>query len=538
MVLAFLLLVPLGMGFWSLALGQDSNWDLRNYHWFNAHAFLTGRTGQDVAPGQIASFYNPTLDLPFYWLAQQLPARTVGFIMGWVQGLNLIPLYGLAWVLLPLADPARRAAAAGALALVGLLGAGQLGLLGTTFYDNVISLPVLAAAWIVAARADLVFRGPRKPAFALVALAGLLVGSAVGLKQPTLPYAVGFCFAFLLVAGGFWRRVFLSFFFGIGVIAGMLAFGGHWMWYLWTEYGNPLFPYFNHVFNSPFAAPDNYRDAKFIPESLGEALAFPFLWVMDPTQVGEIAFTDLRVPVLYAVLLATPLVLLAGRRWAVARPDPGSPPAVPRPAALYLLAAGGLSYLVWLKLFSIYRYLVPLEMLAPLLLVAAIGLWPVARRLRVGLVLALLALVALTARPGNWSRIGWTERFVEIQAPTLADPDNTLVVMTGFAPTAFLLTGFPETVRALRLHSYFAHPDQGDTGLNRMMADRIAAHTGPIELLVAPWELWTIGNILHRYALTADPAACRPVTSNLDEPMKLCPVTRIPGAVPQLGPVP
>lgn len=518
LIVPLMIILPLLAAFYSLTLGQDGNWDLRNYHWYNAMAFLNGRElVQDVAPAQVASFYNPTLDIPVYWLAQFLPGRAVSFILSWVQGLNLLPLTGLAWLLLPGLRARSRALAAVALALVCFLGAGQMGLLGTTFYDNVISLFVLGSAWLVAARAGDVWDGPANRAFAIVFIAGLLVGSAVGLKQPTLPYAVGLCFAFLAVAGGFWRRMFLSFFFGIGVITGMALFSGHWMWHLWTTYQNPLFPYFNDIFRSPWGVPEPYRDDKFLPQGLWENFIFPYRWVMDPKKVGEILFTDLRVPVMVVVLLATPLLALAGR-FAGRRPETT---AAARPG-LYLIVAGALTYLVWLKLFAIYRYLIPLEMLAPLVIVAAIGLWPLPGRAKGAAILALLALVAVTARPGTWARVPFADRFVEVTVPPLPDPDNTIIIQTGYAPTGFLAYGFPPQVPFLRIHSYFIHPDHGDILLNRRMRDRIDAHDGDIFWLVAHWELWTADHILPYYGLAADMSDCGLVKSNLDEPMMLC----------------
>ena len=40
-----LILFPLCYGLIALALGQDANWDLRNYHWYNPYAFLNGKIG-------------------------------------------------------------------------------------------------------------------------------------------------------------------------------------------------------------------------------------------------------------------------------------------------------------------------------------------------------------------------------------------------------------------------------------------------------------------------------------------------------------
>jgi hypothetical protein len=45
-------LLPLLFGLLSLALGQDDNWDLRNYHLYNPFALVNGKIGLDLAPGQ------------------------------------------------------------------------------------------------------------------------------------------------------------------------------------------------------------------------------------------------------------------------------------------------------------------------------------------------------------------------------------------------------------------------------------------------------------------------------------------------------
>ena len=46
------LFLGLVIAFWSVfvvALGKDTSWDFRNYHWYAPYAFLNGRMGFDVA---------------------------------------------------------------------------------------------------------------------------------------------------------------------------------------------------------------------------------------------------------------------------------------------------------------------------------------------------------------------------------------------------------------------------------------------------------------------------------------------------------
>src|SRR5689334_18038774 len=100
------LLVPLLFGLLSLALGQDDNWDLHNYHWYNPYALLNGRLEVDMGPGGWQSYFNPTIDLPYYFMMQSLPVRLVGFVMGYVHGLNFLLVLAIARRLLG-AQPGR-----------------------------------------------------------------------------------------------------------------------------------------------------------------------------------------------------------------------------------------------------------------------------------------------------------------------------------------------------------------------------------------------------------------------------------------------
>ena len=59
-----------------LLLGFDANWDLKNYHLYNVHAWFTGRMATDIAPAQLQSWHNPLLDVPLYLIVTSgLPAR-------------------------------------------------------------------------------------------------------------------------------------------------------------------------------------------------------------------------------------------------------------------------------------------------------------------------------------------------------------------------------------------------------------------------------------------------------------------------------
>jgi len=54
----------------TLLLGRDTNWDWRNYHFYNAYALIEGRLWRDFAPANAQAFVHPALDVPFYLLAR------------------------------------------------------------------------------------------------------------------------------------------------------------------------------------------------------------------------------------------------------------------------------------------------------------------------------------------------------------------------------------------------------------------------------------------------------------------------------------
>ncbi len=93
--IALAVAVPLGLVLLNLAMGQDANWDLRNYHWYNPYSFLNGRFFFDVVPAQTPSFYNPTLDVPFFLLGNAVPAPVAYSVLALVQSLNFVLLF--AW---------------------------------------------------------------------------------------------------------------------------------------------------------------------------------------------------------------------------------------------------------------------------------------------------------------------------------------------------------------------------------------------------------------------------------------------------------
>jgi hypothetical protein len=508
---------PFAFGALALALGQDANWDLRNYHWYNAYAFLHGRFGFDLVPAQTPTFYNPVLDAPFFLLANHVSAKAADYILGFTQGFNFVPLFMLAYASLTASNSWRKTAASAALALLGMLGGGGIALIGTTFYDNVTSLGLFASALLVIRFREWLMMMPVKRAFGLALLFGLPSGLMMGLKLPSVIFCVGFCFGILGMGGSFRRLLIISFAFGLGVLLGAAISLGYWAWFLEAHFGDPFFPYFNEIFKSPLAPLNSARDEQFIPHGFWNNLLFPFLFAKSPYMIGEIEWRDWRVPILYALLPAVIVLRLVFGR--VRGKD-----LIEAHAARYLLGAAAITYIVWLRMFSIYRYAVPLEMLAPLLIAMAADGFPLKRPYRAALAVCLLLIVAVSVEPGNWTRrSAWLDHFVEVKVPALPDHADLMILMAGIEPYAHVIPAFPPDIPFVRIQSNFTSPER-NVGFNRIIRSHVESHKGPFMLLVPSWEVSAGDEALAAYDLARAPESCQTVVDRLydDKPLSLC----------------
>lgn len=524
LALVILALGPIAIGFLSLYLGQDANWDLRNYHWYNAYAFLNGRYGFDLLPSQTPYFYNPVLDVPFYLLATHAPAMVAGFMLGLAQGLNFILLFMLAYASLIIPNPRHKVIVCALLASLGMLGGGGIAQIGTTFYDNITSLGLFISAVLVIRYFDRLMGAPWRRAFILALLFGIPSGLMMGLKLPSVIFCVGLCFGLLGVGGKWQRRFLVSFAFGVGVLIGLAIALGHWAWFLQSHFGNPLFPYFNQFFKSPLAPLSSARDMQYVTRSFKDFIFFPYIFTDSPFRTGEIEWRDWRIPILYTLLpFAVLLRLFFGRA-----KNSQNNIAVPF-AARYLLWVAVITYFAWVGMFCIYRYAIPLEMLAPLLIVFAVGFLPLKNQTKGLLAAIILILIAVTVQPGNWyRRTTWSDHYVTIQRPELGPASDIMLLMAGFEPYSHIVTQFPPEMPVTRIQSNFASPNE-DKGINALIHARLDGHKGRFLLLIPPWQMGFAKEALGYFHLTLADQPCQTVIDRLydNKELALCPVQRV-----------
>lgn len=459
MVAAAIAVALLG-GCLSLWLGQDSNWDLRNYHLYNGYALLHGRLQLDLAPAQMQSYFSPVLDVFHYLLMTGLPGPLAGFVMGVVHGALFVPLAAIAWQVLEGRE--ERPWLAPLLAVAGLCMASVLSEFGNSMADNSTALFVLGSLCLVL-RAQARATAPRQ--WWRWVFAGVLLGIAVAMKLTNAVYALGLAVA-VLSAGGRWPQrlqglVLVS---ASALLAAALV-AGWWYWQLWQTYGNPLFPQFNALFQSPLASHGTVGDTRWLPRGMQEQLLWPLVFSFNPKRVSEVSLLQAVWPLLFVVGLG----LLGQRLLRRPRADAARFGA----GLVTVVAFFVVSYLLWQLMFSIHRYLVVLELLAPLLLWCGwVRLRPTAGGMRVAGWLVLACVVVSLVGRGNWGHESWAASAFRVQQPAMPQAERSVVLLVGGEPQAWRVPLLPAQARYASVASNFPEAAGYREQLAAMLAER------------------------------------------------------------------
>jgi hypothetical protein len=461
-----MVLAPAAFGALSLLHGQDANWDLYNYHLYNPNAYLNGKLDIDLAPAGAQSYFNPALDVLHYLLLTSSWPPLAALLLGIVHGLHFPLLYAIARAALPGLPAADRVRVPLLLALAGSLSANLLAGLGNSMGDATTSVFQLAALLILVSRANRLANA-LSPALAAALLAsGFASGLGVGLKLTNAVYATSLCLALLASGGDARARVWNALIFGVGALSGFAVTGGFWLVEMWTRFGNPLFPQFGTLFPNPLAQSIGSLDRRWLPGGALEAAVWPFILSFNPGRVSELRVYQLGWALCYASLLS----------WAVMRLRPawrGRVPGGLPPASSFLLLFALIGFAIWTVLFSIYRYLVPIETLLPLILWIVLGrifsyehASAHARRL---IVLCMVGSLLLMFR--TWGHVDWTYPPFRIDTPGDLDAARDTIVLAE-QPMAWIGVGFPPRTAFASVLSSFPESPEYARRLREMIQSR------------------------------------------------------------------
>jgi len=349
-------------------------------------------------------------------------------------------------------------------------------------------------------------------------MSGLIIGVAAGLKITIGIYILGMGVSLALGNESWPRRTRVLISWWAGSIVGVAASGGFWMIYLWQQFKNPLFPFYNKIFKSPYFELINFSDDRFFPRNTWQHLFYPFFFSGDKSAVMEPVFQDFRFAVIYLALIFFFILRLyrflsdkshsqtTGHHHSATRQNK---------ADILIIAFFICSYVVWQFTFSIYRYLAPLELLSGVmlyvLLKSVFRSLPVRTVFLTGICIFLIASLDVP----TWGRKNWSDDYFGVKAPVFEDPQNILILIGSYDPLSYLIPSFQEEIRFVRIEGNFIKPWQSNRMTERIR-DLITSHKGKFFILIHSNSLPSVPNLIRNYALQLTPDSKYKIISGVE----------------------
>ena len=396
--------------------GQDVSFDLLNYHFYMGYFLLNGRFMDDMAAaGWRHSFFNPAADVVTYLSLTHLPFPLSAWAFLLIQLMCIPPIVLLAKGIASELGYQRAFIPAIPAIVLSLLAPLWWSELGTCFIESWTAPLIIYGVYFL-------FSAYKESALSMTrtAMAGALFGLAVGLKMTNGLFAVS---GFLMLAALLYRSEFrvsvsAGFYFLAGCGVGFLL-TAWWNWYLWSEWGSPIFPYYNAIFKSEFWEFTNWIQTRYLFSSFQEFLTlFIVQAAWGTTKTSAELFADARflfvTMLVPAAILCTPAMRLN------------------RQLMAFMLFMAS-SFLLWVFMFSAQRYLVPIELLLGLLV------WILVVRiveydwLRKSLMIGLILCAGLLIKVPDWGHVpmamGEKNPFhIEMDEQLYATPAHYIVI--------------------------------------------------------------------------------------------------------------
>lgn len=439
----------LGGGLLSMVLRYEMSWDFANYHYFGPWAFLNDRVGYDVAAAGFNAFYNPFMDMPLYFLIKYFNDYPlfIHFMQGLWSGAMLYLIFKIS--LLCFDTNTWRGKISVVLAmLVALTGNAFFMQIGTSSNDIQTTVLVMISFYMLLKEIN------RDNMRAWVFLAaGYIMGASMGLKLTTVTYCVSSGLALILFYKHLSKPLLFISLFAVGGLCGFLTFEGYWMFILWEKFGNPFFPFANAIFKSPWAEADDNSYMFFRPRTFTQFLIHPFVMSLSFNRFEGMAWSvDFRMAIIYSVAIIYAIRLFVRR----VRKQPIEIDKQQKFLMLFLL----LSYLIWVNLFSLMRFYVPIEMLSAIYIVKALmSIKPkslISESLYYTFMSILLFIMVSTPYfTDYWGKKIYDEKWMKyVQFDDVKIPDDTLLLSYNL-PMAMALPYFTDVkgVKNLRMVS-------------------------------------------------------------------------------------
>lgn len=426
-------------GFLSLYLGQDFNFDLRNYHYYNGYSFLNLKIGQDFFGANLQTYLNPVFDSLAYLMIKYLPSKLTGFLIGAMQGINIYLLVLLTnFFIKPSNSSVDTFFIPGMIGLMGFISANVIGEIGTTFHDLTLAICALLSLLLMAhALKDDDLSSTKK--WFLVMGAGLCLGMGAGFKLTLYPYCIGAAVAFIFLKKQWAIKLKMLILFFVGGLAGFTLINGYWTYLLWSNFGNPVFPFYNKIFKSEYYYPISFTNPWFYHKNILEAFFYPFYFSWNHLTSGvNISFRDFRMPCV-EVLLIIYILKIIFKKKPISSINLHS-----LEFKKYFITFFISSYVIWQYQFSIQRYMMILDLLAPLMLyILLISIFNRELIIKSSLYSIFLFLI-FTVKPIPWEKKSWSHSYFEVELPKGININQKAIVISPDKPLSFLRPFFPK----------------------------------------------------------------------------------------------
>lgn len=434
-------------------LGQDRNFDLANYHLYNGFSFLNNKLSIDIAAAGVQTYLNPLLDVFFYYLNTHLNPHFFGFLMGALHSINIILLLEIIISMLPLGYKFNTYSKILLIFFAGSFSPNFLAGLGSSMGDNTTSLFVLSALLLILKNWISFERHDPKMLF-IVFLSGLLMGSASSLKLTNAVFMLSLFLSFFCIKISFKKKLTYLTFFSFGALFGLMIFGYFWYFKMWEMFHNPIFPYLSNIFTNSNSTYSNPTLA-WLPKGLIENIFWPYFFTINYHRVGEGSFHQILWPLFYSLLI---LFLFCYFYSIVKREKFSDRFPIPE-IHLFLIVYITISYFIWMRVFSVLRYMISIEILLPLAsYLLFICLFKhkdfMARR-----VLFFSIVLTLFGGFSSWGHSRWTDPPFNVELPNDLESE-AIVILAGSSPITWMASQYPKNISFVKFGPPFNFDNQ------------------------------------------------------------------------------
>jgi hypothetical protein len=428
----------------SVFMGTSRDWDFLHYHFYDGYALLHHRLNIDFAPAGLWSFFNPLLDAFNAFIILNIQNTFwILFLFGAICGLGFFVFYQILCLIFENVDSP--AYSKNLLILytffTGITAPSAFSQVGATQNDFQTTSFILLG--IYCALRGLIH--PKNTSLFLL-FAGLCTGVAIGLKLTNGTYLIGLGVAIFLSAPKNKKIPFSALIFS-GFMVGLLASNGWWMWILYEKFKSPFFPFYNAIFQSPDYPFLNYKDVLFSIHHWQEIFLRPFQYATLNRWASEQTMSDprLMIALLLSIFLAVRFFLKFFNPSFKSFKTKGLSDQNKK-IMFFLFSYLWASYLIWVIQFGIYRYAIPIELIASTFIFFTLGqhlFTTKNQRILTALIFFLIywtTTVMIPVRPPFMPK-----DYIVVESPRTPLPKDSLIVMTS-VKQSFVAPFFPSNV--------------------------------------------------------------------------------------------